>query len=141
MWSADLKSYTELAQIKSFEERYEYLQLRSNVGVPTFGYERWIDQNFYRSRQWKLTRQDVIARDEGCDLGITGYEIYDRIIIHHMNPMTPDQIEGGDPDILNPEYLISTTHQTHNAIHFGDKRNLVQPIVERRPGDTNLWGR
>ena len=133
------RSYSELRRIDSFEERYDYLQLRGEVGRATFGFERYMNQRFYTSREWKHIRNQVIARDEGMDLGIEGYEIYDRIIIHHMNPMTPDHIRHGDDDILNPEYLITTTHRTHNAIHYGDQSLLPQPLVERRRGDTRLW--
>lgn len=98
-----------------------------------------MNQQFYRSREWKHIRQHVIARDEGCDLGVDGYEIYDRIYIHHMNPMTVEDVEHGNEDILNPEFLISTTHKTHNAIHYGDETLLPKTLVERQPGDTKLW--
>lgn len=134
-----IKTYRELSRIPSFEERFEYLQLRSSVGQSTFGFERYLNQQFYTSREWRTVRQHVIARDEGMDLGVPGYEIHDRIIIHHMNPMTPDQIEHGSEDILNPEFLITTTHNTHNAIHYGDANLLPKPLVERQPGDTRLW--
>ena len=134
-----LLKYSELRRLDTFEDRYEYLKLRSTVGESTFGFERILNQNFYRSSQWKQIRDYVIARDEGMDLGLPGFEIYDRIIIHHMNPMRPEDIEDGNPDILDPQYLITTTHKTHNAIHFGDKSLLALPPVERRPGDTKLW--
>lgn len=134
-----VRSYKELRRLGSFEERFEYLALRGVVGAQTFGHDRWINQQFYRSKQWKDIRQHVIARDLGCDLGVEGYEIYDAVYIHHMNPMTADEIAHGDEDILNPEYLISTTHQTHNAIHYGDASLLRKPLVDRRPGDTKLW--
>jgi len=131
-----------MLQFDSFEDRFDYLQLRSSVGTSTFGFDRWINQAFYRSREWKNIRNDVIARDLGCDLAVPGREIYDKIIIHHMNPMTAKQIDEGSEDILNPEYLISVTLDTHNAIHFGDRSKLRQVVpVERRPGDTKLWGR
>lgn len=122
-----------------FEERYDYLKLRANVGESTFGFDRHLNQGFYRSHEWKTIRSEIIARDMGCDMGIAGYEIFDKVIIHHMNPMTPDQIDDSDPDILNPEYLVCVTLNTHNAIHFGDKSKLLQPFVERKPGDTILW--
>lgn len=138
---SDFRSYHEMMQFETLEDRFEYLKLRSSVGTSTFGFDRWVNQQFYRSRQWKHIRNEILARDLGCDLAVPGYEIHDRPIIHHMNPMTPEQIDEGDPDILNPEYLITVSHQTHNAIHFGDKRQLVQPLVERRPGDTSLWAR
>lgn len=128
-----------MAQFKTHEERFEYLMLRASVGESTFGFDRWINQQFYRSTQWRQIRNSVIARDLGMDLGIDGFEIYDKVIIHHMNPMRAEDIDDGDPDILDPEYLITCTHNTHNAIHFGDKRLLATPFVERQPGDTNLW--
>lgn len=134
-----IRSYSELQGLKNFEQRYNYLRIKGSVGESTFGFERYLNQKFYRSREWKLIRDVVIARDEGLDLGIEGYEIYDRIIIHHMNPMTVADVERGESDILDPEYLITTTHRTHNAIHYGDSSLLVKPFVERRPGDTKLW--
>lgn len=137
--TTNVRSYHEMRRFDTHEDRYEYLKLRASVGTSTFGFDRWINQAFYRSLEWKQIRNAVIARDMGLDMGVEGFEIFDKVIIHHMNPMTPEQIEDGDPDILNPEYLICVSHNTHNAIHFGDKRLLVQPLVERRPGDTNLW--
>lgn len=133
------RSYSEMLEFKTFEERYEYLKLRASVGESTFGFDRYINQQFYRSTEWRSVRSKVIARDLGLDLAIEGREIYDRIYIHHMNPMRAEDIELGDPNILNPEYLITTTHLTHNAIHYGDASLLYQPPVERRPGDTKLW--
>lgn len=133
------KSFTELSQIDTFEERYKYLALRGNVGSATFGFDRYINQKFYTSRQWRLIRRDVIVRDNGCDLAFPGYEIMDKIIIHHMNPMVADDIVFGEDEILDPEYLISVSHRTHNAIHYGDERLLPRPLVERKPGDTKLW--
>lgn len=134
-----IRSYRELRRLTSFEERFEYLSLRGQVGAATFGFDRWINQDFYRSKQWKDVRQNVIARDNGCDLGVDGYEIYDKIIIHHLNPMTPEDIEDGNPMIFDLDNLITTTHNTHNAIHYGDKSLLPRPTVARRPGDTRLW--
>lgn len=134
-----IRSYSELRRLDSFIDRFRYLQLRGDVGASTFGFDRYMNQQFYRSREWRQLRQHVIARDQGCDLGLDGYEIFDRIYIHHMNPMTVEDIEHGNESILDPEFLISTTHKTHNAIHYGDERLLPQPIVERRPGDTKLW--
>lgn len=134
-----VRSYSELLQFTTFQERYDYLRLRASVGQTTFGFDRWINQQFYRSSEWKRARDIVIIRDEGCDLGIPGYEIYDRIIIHHMNPIRLEDLDDHDPDILNPEFLIATTHNTHNAIHYGDESLLTKPFVERRPGDTRLW--
>lgn len=126
-------------RLHTFEERYRYLAIRGNVGEATFGFERFVNQRFYKSAQWRQARHEVITRDIGFDLGVTGYEIHNRVIIHHMTPMTIEDIEQGDPRILDPEYLITTTHTTHNAIHYGDERLLVKPRVERKPGDTKLW--
>lgn len=134
-----IRTYSELRRIETFTERYEYLRLRGAVGEATFGYERYHNQRFYTSRQWKQVRDHVISRDFGKDLGVDEFEIRDRIIIHHMNPMTPDDIIHGDDSILDPEFLITTTHKTHNAIHYGDASLLTQVLVERRPGDTRLW--
>lgn len=134
-----VRSYSDMCQFETFEDRYAYLRVPGSVGEETFGFNRWVNQDFYRSNEWRRVRHEVIARDNGCDLGVPGYEIYDRIYIHHMNPMTFQDIDDGNPDILNPEYLISVTLRTHNAIHFGNEKNLVQPLVERRPGDTTLW--
>lgn len=133
------RSYSDLRRLVTFEDRYDYLQLRGEVGRTTFGFDRYLNQRFYTSREWKQVRNQVIARDYGLDLGIDGYEIYDRIIIHHMNPMTADHIQHGDDDILNPEFLITTTHDTHNAIHYGDRNLLRKPLVDRHRGDTKLW--
>jgi hypothetical protein len=128
-----------MLQYSTFKDRYNYLQLRASVGESTFGFDRWLNQAFYRSVEWKRARDIVITRDLGMDLAVEGYEIYDRIIIHHMNPIRLEDLDENDPDILDPEYLITTTHDTHNAIHYGDESLLPKPFVERRPGDTLLW--
>lgn len=133
------RSYTELRSLNTFLERYEYLRLNGRVADPTFGIDRWMNQDFYRSTEWKHVRQHVIARDLGRDLGVDGYDIHDRIIIHHMNPMVPHDIIHSADYILDPEFLITTTHNTHNAIHYGDKSLLRMEPVERRSGDTKLW--
>lgn len=133
------RSFRDLRRLQSFEERFDYLSLRGTVGESTFGFDRYINQQFYTSRQWRQVRELVIVRDEGCDLGLAGYEINDKILIHHMNPMTVEDIEHGESSILDPEFLICVTHRTHNAIHYGDKTLLAKPLVERRPGDTRLW--
>lgn len=135
------RTYTELARLSTFEDRFRYLSLRGQVGESTFGFDRWINQGFYRSREWRLIRNHVIARDLGCDLGVEGYDIHDRVIVHHMNPMVADDIVHGDDEIVDPEFLISTTHDTHNAIHYGDERLLPRPFAARGPGDTQLWTR
>jgi len=134
------RSYRELRRLDTFEERFEYLSLKANVGDSTFGFDRYINQQFYTSKEWRDVRQTVIARDLGCDLGVDGYEIFEKVIIHHMNPMTVDDISHSDSSILDPDNLITTTHNTHNAIHYGDKTLLRQPLVERQVGDTRLWG-
>ena len=134
-----IRTYTELSRRHTFEDRFDYLNLRGVVAVDTFGFDRYLNQSFYRSREWRHIRADVIARDLGCDLGVPDHEIYDRLLIHHMNPITIEDFESGNPDILDPEYLITTCHATHNAIHYGDKSLLPKPFVERRPGDTKLW--
>lgn len=134
-----IRSYSELRQIDSFEERFKYLALNGEVGRSTFGFDRYINQRFYASTQWKHIRQEVILRDNGCDLGIAGYEIHSRLYIHHMNPMAVEDITRGDFTILCPEFLITTSHQTHNAIHYGDEGLLPRPPAERKPGDTRLW--
>lgn len=133
------RTFSELDEIDSFVERFRYLALRGTVGATTFGWDRWINQDFYQSRQWRQVRNHVIARDEACDLAMPGYEIHSRLYIHHMNPMSADDIVHGREEILDPEFLITTTHQTHNAIHYGDERQLPRLFVPRRPGDTKLW--
>lgn len=134
-----IRSYTELSQLGTLEERFNYLALHSRIGDSTFGFERYVNQKFYRSAQWQSVRNEVIVRDAACDLGVEGYDIRSRLYIHHMNPMTLRSIQEGDDDILSPEFLIATTHQTHNAIHYGDESLLPVPMVVRRPGDTKLW--
>lgn len=134
-----IRTYSELKRHDTFLERFRYLMLPGNVGVKTFGFDRHVNQAFYRSTEWRHVRQHVIARDLGCDLGVADYEIFDKILIHHMNPMTVDDIAAGDDSIIDPEFLISTTHKTHNAIHFGDESQLPRLTVERQPGDTRLW--
>ena len=136
-----IRTYSELKGFSTFEDRFRYLALKGVVGEATFGFERHVNQEFYRSAQWKRVRRDVIARDFGCDLGVEGYEIYDTIYVHHMNPMTLEEIVDGDARILDPEYLISVTLTTHNAIHYGDERQLPRQFQERRSGDTALWRR
>ncbi len=135
-----IRTYSELIRYDTLEDRFRYLSLGGRIGDTTFGFDRYLNQDFYRSRQWRLLRQKVILRDEACDLGIPDYEIHSKkIIVHHMNPMTEGDIIHGVSSILDPEFLITTTIKTHNAIHFGDERLLPQPFIERRPGDTKLW--
>lgn len=134
------RSYSEMLQFRTFEERFEYLSLKARIGEQTFGFERWMNQTFYRSKEWRELRHEIIVRDNGSDLGVEGFEIPERPIIHHIIPMTVEDLEDGNPLCLDPENLITTTHNTHNAIHWGDKSLLRLPPVERRPGDTKLWG-
>lgn len=134
-----IRTYSELRRIDSFEERFRYLSLRGQVGEITFGFDRYINQQFYRSREWKLVRHQVIVRDNGCDLGVEGFEIHGPVLIHHMNPLTPSQIEHADENMFDVNQLITTTHRTHNAIHYGDEKLLPKPFTERRRGDTKLW--
>jgi hypothetical protein len=134
-----IRTYSDLRSLTTLEDRFKYLALHGSVGRSTFGFDRYLNQNFYRSSQWRQIRNHVIVRDNGCDLGIDGYEIHDSVYIHHMNPMTVDDLEGDNPNILDPEFLISVTHRTHNAIHYGDLNLLPRPFVERKPGDTKLW--
>lgn len=134
-----IRTYSELSQLSTFLDRYEYLALRGEVGSSTFGFDRWINQQFYTSKEWRRLRHDVIARDNGCDLGVEGFEIHSRIIIHHLNPLDQDDIVYGTRNALDLEFLITTTHDTHNAIHYGDKSLLAKPYVPRQPGDTKLW--
>jgi hypothetical protein len=134
-----IRTYSELSRLDTFEERYRYLKLDGKVGRSTFGFDRYINQRFYHSREWRQVRDYVILRDQGCDLGVEGYEIHAALLIHHINPMDPLGMVHGDHSILDPEFLITTSHRTHNAIHYGDERQLARPFVERSPGDTKLW--
>lgn len=136
-----IKSYTELSKLKTFEERFEYLQLKGEVGRDTFGFDRYINQRYYTSAEWKAIRDRVIVRDNGCDLGIEGREIYGKILIHHMNPITVEDIKTQSDILTNPEYLIATTHDTHNAIHYGDENLLIKGPVTRSANDTCPWKR
>jgi len=134
-----IKSYRDLRRLYTFEERFNYLKIGGTIGRSTFGADRYLNQVLYNSREWKFVRRDVIVRDEGCDLGIEDREIYDRIIVHHINPITIDDIEYGADCVFDLDNLICSTHNTHNAIHFGDSSLLTQLPKERRKGDTNLW--
>ncbi len=133
------RSYSDLRRLHTFEERFDYLKLQGHVGRSTFGFDRYINQTFYTSNEWKRARDEVILRDNGCDLGIDGYEINVEILIHHMNPMVIDDIIHGEEWILDPEYLITTTKRTHNALHYGAESNGPPVVVARRPNDTKLW--
>ena len=135
-----IRTYSELIKFSSFEDRFEYLRLNGQVGKDTFGFDRIFNQMFYRSKEWKSCRDFVIVRDNGCDLGINGREIYsENVIIHHLNPISLEDIDRRSDMLFNPEYLITTTHKTHNAIHYGDKNLLTLSPVERMANDTCLW--
>lgn len=134
-----IRTYSELIRIPSFEDRFEYLKLKGGVGVITFGFDRYLNQKFYRSKEWKQLRNEVILRDQGCDMAMSGHEIFDKIIIHHMNPIEQKQIVDRDIDILDPNYLVCVSAMTHNAIHYGDFSLIDLRYSERKPGDTLLW--
>ena len=134
-----IRTYSQLKQLQTFEERYDYLKLGGVVGEDTFGFDRYLNQNFYRSREWKRVRDEVIMRDNGCDLGVYGHEIRGKILIHHMNPITSEDIHRVSDYLLNPEYLICVTHRTHNAIHYGNESLIVTAPIERTQNDTCPW--
>ena len=134
-----IRTYSELILLPTFEERFKYLQLNGCVGDDTFGFDRYINQNFYKSADWKRIRDQIIIRDNGCDLALEGYEIYGRILIHHMNPITVKDVELSTEYLMNPEYLICVTHNTHNAIHYGDEKLLMKGPVVRTKNDTCPW--
>lgn len=134
-----IRTYSELIQYSTFEDRFKYLSLKGQVGEETYGFDRWINQRFYKSREWKQIRNLIIVRDSGCDLGISGREIQDRIIIHHMNPILLKDITDSTSYLLDPEYLICVSHITHEAIHYGDESLLITEPVERKPHDTCPW--
>ena len=137
--TTSIRTYSELIALPTFEERFKYLQLNGTVAKDTFGFDRYINQNFYRSKEWKRVRDFVILRDNGCDLAAEDYVIHGKIIIHHMNPITVKDISDVTDYLMNPEYLISTTHSTHNAIHYGDESLLMMLPTERCKNDTCPW--
>lgn len=134
-----IRTYTDLKEFKTFLQRYNYLRLTGQVGESTFGFDRYLNQMLYRSKRWRYLRDEIIIRDEGCDLGVPGYEIFDKVIIHHMNPLAVADITQRNGRIFNPEELICVSHNTHLAIHYGDSDKLPKPPVVRYPGDTKLW--
>ena len=136
-----IRTYSELVLLPTFEERYEYLRLDGRVGEETFGFDRWLNQTFYKSEEWLSMRDKIIVRDNGCDLGIPGRDIYSRILIHHMNPITKEDILRRSDILLNPEYLICVTPNTHRAIHYGNSNLLMKDPITRRPNDTCPWKR
>lgn len=133
------KTYTQMSKYETFSDRFDYLKLDGVVGNSTFGFDRHINQRFYKSTEWKQIRNYVIVRDNGCDLGVLGFDIHADILVHHINEVGVDDIIHGEEWILNPEYLITTTHNTHNAIHYGDASLLSKPFTPRAAGDTSLW--
>lgn len=134
------KTYSELSHLNTFEDRFKYLKLSGSVGLDTFGFDRYMNQQFYKSKEWKTVRDLVIIRDGACDLGIPGREISGRIYIHHLNPISPDDISHSTEKLLDPNNLICVSQETHNAIHYGDDSILERnKIIERRPGDTCPW--
>ena len=135
-----MKTYSELIKLPTFEERFEYLKLEGQVGETTFGYDRWINQIFYKSVEWRALRKEIILRDCGYDLGMEGRTLIGHIIVHHMNPISVKDVQNRTDLLLNPEYLISTSHLTHTAIHYGDESLLIpSEVVERKPNDTCPW--
>lgn len=136
-----IKTYSELITLPTFEERYRYLKLDGKVGEATFGFQRWVNQEFYHSDEWLRFRDEIIIRDNGCDLAVDGFEIYGSIIIHHLNPITYDDIINRNPTIFDSENVISTKLSTHNAIHYGDESKLVLGPIERSKHDTCPWRR
>ena len=141
MQQTNIKTYSELITLPTFEERFRYLKLSGAVGRETFGFDRYLNQVFYNSKRWKAVRDYVIVRDNGCDLAMDGHEIYGRIYIHHMNPITMDDLIHESDFLIDPEYLIATIHNTHNAIHYGDESLLITTPIERSKNDTCPWRR
>lgn len=133
-----LRSYSEMIQHASYEDRLEYLLLRGSVGQDTFGFDRYMNQAFYKSREWREIRRHIILRDDGCDLGVEDYEIFGRILIHHINPISPKDIIHSTDLLLDPDNLVCVSHNTHNIIHYGYS-SPIPPYQERRRGDTKLW--
>ena len=134
-----IRTYSEMVELETFDERFEYLKLSGGVGASTFGFDRYINQEFYRSPEWERVRRHVILRDDGCDLGVEGYEIRVKPLIHHMNPMTAEDVIHREDWILDPEFLVLTCHRTHNNIHFGAKNPYPKVVADRSPRDTRLW--
>ena len=133
------KSYKELIQLKTYEERLKYLSLEGRVGVDTFGYDRYLNQSFYKSKEWLSLRHEIIVRDGACDLGIADRDIFSHIIVHHINPVTVEDLQNRSPKMLDPNNLICTTKKTHDAIHYGNKNQTVTTSVERSKNDTIPW--
>ena len=137
--TGNIRTYSEMITLKTYEERFDYLKIGGRVGLETFGYDRYLNQILYNTKQWKKFRREIIIRDNACDLACEGYEINYRILVHHINPITVEDIINRNPMIFDPENAITTTHRTHNAIHYGDKNLLILQPVERTPNDTCPW--
>jgi hypothetical protein len=133
------RSFSELKRIETFEDRFKYLSLKGTVGTATFGFDRYLNQRFYTSREWKTLRYHVIVRDNGCDLGIEGFEIHNQLLVHHMNPMGVHDLTNDRDVLFDPNFLITTSHRTHNAIHYGDESLLPRQYTPRKRFDTKLW--
>ena len=139
MTTGNIRTYSEMITLKTYEERFDYLKIGGQVGLETFGYDRYLNQILYNTKQWKKFRREIIIRDNACDLACEGYEINYRILVHHINPITVEDIINRNPMIFDPENSITTTHRTHKAIHYGDKNLLILQPVERTPNDTCPW--
>lgn len=136
-----IRTYSELSKLKTFEDRFQYLRLDGIVGEETFGFDRYLNQILYQSDEWKRRRRDIIIRDNGCDLGCEGFEVHGRILIHHIDPITVDDIVNRNPKVFDPENLILTSHNTHQAIHYGNEDLLIRAPIERSKNDTCPWRR
>ena len=136
-----IRTYSELSKLKTFEDRFQYLRLDGIVGEETFGFDRYLNQILYQSDEWKRRRRDIIIRDNGCDLGCEGFEVHGRILIHHINPITVDDIVNRNPKVFDPDNLILTSHNTHQAIHYGNEDLLIRAPIERSKNDTCPWRR
>ena len=134
-----IKTYSELITIPTFEERFEYLRLKGSVGKDTFGYDRYLNQVLYRSPEWKRLRNQIIIRDDGCDLACDGYDVYGRVLIHHLNPITVEDVLARSRKVFDPDNLVCVSHNTHNAIHYGDVDLLVTGPITRTKNDTCPW--
>ena len=134
-----IRTYSELIMLPTFVERYRYLKIGGRVGSETFGYDRYLNQILYRTTEWKRFRNEIIVRDNGCDLACDGYEIYGKILVHHINPITVEDVVNRTAKVFDPENVISTTLNTHNAIHYGDESLLITEPIERKPNDTCPW--
>lgn len=134
-----IRTYSEMLTFPTLEERFKYLQLKGSVGKDTFGYDRYLNQILYHSDEWKRFRNEIIIRDDGCDLACEGHEIYKRILVHHINPITVDDVVNRNPKVFDPENVVCVSHMTHNAIHYGDENLLMTTPIERSQNDTCPW--